>query len=242
MAEAVRRRARIMDFSRFDVRNYPVRSVQEGYGEWAASYEEIVQDVMDLRLLERLESVTWDRMHARVDLACGTGRTGNWLKQHGIGALDGIDLTAEMQAEARAKGVYRQLVVGDLRATPFPAAAYDLVTVSLADEHLPSVQPLYQEAARIARAGGTLVLVGFHPYFLLSGIPTHYHNSSGEPVTIETYVHLTSDHIQSALRAGWSLREMHEGLIDAEYLASKPKWSQYRDRPISFALVWQKEG
>src|SRR5690242_20629096 len=124
-----------MDFSRFDVRKYPVRSVREGYGEWAASYEDIVQDVMDVRLLERIQ--------VAADLACGTGRTGVWLTQHGVAALDGVDLTAEMLEGARAKGVYRQLVVGDMRATPLMAAAYDLVTVSLADEHLPDLHPLY---------------------------------------------------------------------------------------------------
>src|SRR5262245_15649554 len=120
-------------------------------------------------------------------------------------------------------------------------AAYELVTACLADEHLPDVRPLYQEAARIALLGGYFVVVGYHPYFILSGMPTHYRRASGEQATIETYVHLTSDHVQAALLAGWSLREMHEGLIDQEYLASKPKWIQYRDQPISFAMVWQKE-
>ncbi len=231
-----------MDFSRFDVRKYPVRSVREGYGEWAASYEGIVQDVMDVRLLERIQSVDWKNIQTGADLACGTGRTGAWLKQHGVGALDGVDLTAEMLEGARAKVIYRELVVGDMRETPLPAAAYDLVTVSLADEHLPDLHPLYQEAARLARPGGYFVLVGYHPTFIiLNGMPTHYKNPSGESIAIETYVHLTSDHVRAALAAGWSLREMHEGLIDEEYLAHKPKWGKYRDCPISFAMVWQKE-
>ena len=169
-----------MDFSRFDVRKYPVRSVREGYGEWAASYEDIVQDVMDARLLDRIESVDWSHIQAGADLACGTGRTGAWLKQHGVGALDGVDLTMEMLEGARAKGIYRKLVVGDMRETPLLAAAYDLVAVSLADEHLPDLRPLYQEAARLARPGGYFVLVGYHPYFvMLNGMPTHYKNPSG---------------------------------------------------------------
>lgn len=229
-----------MDFSRFDTRKYPVRSVREGYGEWAASYEDVVQDAMDLRLLERVQSVAWGVIREGADLACGTGRVGVWLKQHGVAALDGVDLTAQMLEGARAKGVYRQLVIGDMRDTQLQAAAYDLVTVSLADEHLPDVLPLYQEAARIARPGGYFVLVGYHPYFMLSGIPTHYNSASGEPVTIETYVHLTSDHVQAALAAGWSLREMREGLIDEEWLAVKPKWRQYEHRPVSFVMVWQR--
>lgn len=229
-----------MDATRFDERNYPIRSVRDGYGEWAASYEESVQDVMDLRLLARVQSVPWDHIQLGADLACGTGRIGVWLREHGVATLDGVDLTAEMLEGARGKGVYRQLIASDLRETGLPAATYDLVTVSLADEHLPDLRPLYQEAARIASAGGYFVLVGYHPYFILNGMLTHYHTASGEPVAIETYLHLMSDHVQAAISAGWSLHEMHEGLVDEEYLAGKPKWSRYRDRPISFAMVWQK--
>lgn len=231
-----------MDISHFDTRNYPVLSVEEGYGEWASTYESIVLDAMDLRLLERLQSIAWEQMREAADLACGTGRVGVWLKQRSVGALDGVDLTAAMLESARGKAVYRQLFQGDIRATPLAAAAYDLVTVSLADEHLPDVRPLYQEAARLARPNGYFVLVGYHPFFMMGGMPTHFNRASGEPATIETYVHLISDHVMAALAAGWSLREMHEGLIDEEWLAQKPKWSQYLHRPISFVMVWQKQG
>lgn len=229
-----------MDFSRFDTRNYPTLSVQDGYGEWASTYEEIVPDALDLRLLARIHSVTWERLREGADLACGTGRTGIWLKQRGVGALDGVDLTAAMLEGARAKGVYRRLFLADLRATPLPSGTYDLVTAVLVDEHLPDVGPLYREGARIARSGGYLVLVGYHPFFLLSGIPTHFTRASGQAATIECYVHLLSDHVQAALAVGWSLQEMHEGLIDDEWLARKPKWGPYQHRPVSFALVWRK--
>lgn len=229
-----------MDIAHFDRRNYPTRSVREGYGEWAATYEDVVLDAMDLRLLECIQSVAWAQVGATADLACGTGRIGVWLRQHGVGTLDGLDVTTGMLAGARAKGVYRHLVLGDMRGTPFRAGAYDLVTAVLADEHLPDVRPLYQEAARIARPGGWFVLVGYHPFFLMSGIPTHFNSASAGPMTIECYVHLLSDHVRAALAAGWSLREMHEGLIDDEWLAQKPKWHRYRHQPVSFAMVWQK--
>ena len=42
-----------MDFARFDTRRYPTISVRDGYGEWAPTFETVVQDEMDLRLLER---------------------------------------------------------------------------------------------------------------------------------------------------------------------------------------------
>jgi SAM-dependent methyltransferase len=229
-----------MDFSHFDTRNYPTVSVQQGYSEWAATYEDIVQDAMDLRLIERITSVAWERASLAADLACGTGRIGVWLKQHGVDAIDGVDLTEAMLAGAREKGVYRSLAQADIRATPLPSATYDLVTVVLADEHLSALAPLYAEAARITPPGGQLVLVGYHPFFLLSGIPTHFNQASGEPATIECYVHLLSDHITAALDASWTLREMREGLIDAEWLTAKPKWAMYANRPVSFAMVWGK--
>ena len=230
-----------MDFSHFDTRNYPTIPVQEGYGAWASSYEDTVLDLMDLRLLERIKSVAWDHIGEAADLGCGTGRTGAWLKQHGVGSLDGVDLTAEMLEGARARSIYRHLFLSDIRETPLQADAYDLVTVDLVDEHLPDVRTLYQESARIAHPNGYLVLVGYHPFFLMGGIPTHFNRSPGEPIAIQTYVHLLSDHVQAALAAGWSLLEMHEALIDDEWLAQKPKWGQYRNRPISFAMVWRKQ-
>ena len=62
------------------------------------------------------------------------------------------------------------------------------------------------------------------------------------PAPHESHVHLFSDHVQAAQAAGWSLVEMHERLVDDQRIAKKPRWEQYRDRPVSFALVWRKKG
>jgi SAM-dependent methyltransferase len=229
-----------MDFDRFDTRHYPTLPVEEGYREWAATYEGVVQDEMDLRLLERLTTVPWAERRRALDLACGTGRIGRWLKARGVGRIDGIDLTPEMLAQARAKGVYEELRQGDLRATGLPPATYDLVTVVLADEHLRALPPLYREAARLCRAGGCCVLVGYHPHFLMSGIPTHFDRADGSPVAIESHVHLLSDHVKAAQASGFALLEMDEGVIDDAWLAKKPKWRSYAGRPVSFAMVWRR--
>jgi hypothetical protein len=74
----------------------------------------------------------------------------------------------------------------------------------------------------------------------MMGMPTHYNRASGESVAVETYVHLFSDHVRAASAAGWTLREMHEGLIDDEFIAQKPKWEKNRNRPFSFVVVWEK--
>lgn len=229
-----------MDFSQFDARKYPIVSVQEGYGEWVQTYEKTVLNTMDLRLLNRIQSISWKQIQQAADLACGTGRIGVWLKQQGVKSIDGVDMTKEMVEIAHTKGVYRQLQIGNMLETSLEAAFYDLVTVVLADEHLADVHPFYTEVARITRPGGYFAIVGYHPYFLMDGIPTHFNRATGEAVTIQCYVHLCSDHVQAGLKAGLALREMHESLIDEEWIAQKPHWSRYLNRPVSFAMVWQK--
>jgi SAM-dependent methyltransferase len=230
-----------MDISHFDERHYPILDVEEGYREWVQTYDTTVLDLMDLRVLAQLHTLSWKHLPQVADLACGTGRIGAWLKQQGVGVIDGVDLTPEMLQRAAERQVYRHLSQADVSHTGLAPSAYDAVTAVLVDEHLADLTPLYAEAARITRPQGAFVLVGYHPYFLLNGIPTHFHRASGEAMTIRCYVHLCRDHVRAAHQAGWVLREMEEGLIDATWVAHKPQWQAFLHRPVSFAWVWQKE-
>lgn len=228
-------------FTDFDARGYRMVDARTGYGEWVATYEGTVEDAMDIALLERLKTPRWERVREAADLGCGTGRTGAWLREHGVGAVDGVDLTPEMLERARARGAYRRLIAADVSSTGLETAAYALAITSLVDEHLPTLDPLYHEAFRVVRPGGQYVLVAFHPHFIMaSGMPTHFKNAAGEEIAITTHLHLVSDHVRAALGAGWTLVEMHERLIDDEWVKLKPRWEQYRNHPISIAYVWQK--
>ncbi|MET0274559.1 MAG: methyltransferase domain-containing protein [Phenylobacterium sp.] len=228
------------DFAPFDQRHYPTLAVRDGYSAWAETYEATVLDLMDLRLLERLRTVDWAGVGRALDLACGTGRGGAWLKARGVGAVDGLDLTPAMLERAKAKAIYHRLTLGDVGATGLPDAGYDLATMLLADEHLADLEPVYREAARVTGPGGRFVLVGYHPWFLMSGVPTHFDRAPGEPVAVESYVHLFADHVRAAHAAGWRLAELEEGLVDDAWIAAKPKWAERRHRPVSFAFVWAK--
>jgi len=229
----------VADFTDFDTRGYRTVDVRSGYGEWVATYEQTVEDAMDIELLASLEQVRWAGEVA--DLGCGTGRTGIWLREQGVEAIDGVDLTPEMLEVARQRGVHRRLVEADVAATGLPGEAYDLVVTSLVDEHLAELRPLYAEAHRLAKPGAMYVLVGYHPHFIMAaGMPTHYDSASGEPVAIETHVHLLSEHTEAALAAGWELAELKERVIDDVWLELKPKWEHLRHQPVAFAFVWRR--
>ena len=57
-----------MDHSIYDKRRYPIVEVQQGYGEWVRTYEQDVQDEMDLRLLARVQTVDWSALRLVLDL------------------------------------------------------------------------------------------------------------------------------------------------------------------------------
>ncbi len=229
-----------MDISSFDTRKYPIMSVKEGYAEWVKNYERTVQDEMDIRLLNRIKTITWRKVQRAIDLACGTGRIGSWLRVQGVVQIDGVDFTPEMLEEAKKKSIYWSLHLSDISDTGLQEKGYDLTIEVLADEHLKSLEPLYREAARLTRTSGYFVIVGYHPHFLMEGNITHFHREDGEPIAIESYVHLLSDHVKAAHKTGWLLREMDEGLIDEDWVRKKPKWKSYRNRPVSFLMVWEK--
>jgi SAM-dependent methyltransferase len=225
-------------FGTFDQRRYPVVPVREGYTAWQPGYEASVQDLMDLRLLDRVAAVDWTGRRV-ADLGCGTGRTGRWLRARGAAAIDGVDLTPAMLEQARQHGLHDRLVEADIRSTGLGDGAYDVAVCSLVDEHLPELGTLYAEARRILEPQGAFVLIGFHPFFMMaSGMPTHFDGRDG-PVAIETHLHLPSTHMAAARSAGFVAVELHEALVDDDWIAAKPKWEAHRDWPISFLWVWR---
>ncbi len=230
-----------MDFKTFDQRNYKTVQPQTGYGEWADTYEEAVPDLLDIKTLETIVTVPWMKKTECLDLGCGTGRIAAWLGgRKGITAIDGIDLTPEMLQRAKDKDIYRTLSVGSVEETGLSSNKYDLLTMSLVDEHLPSLSRVYQEAHRLSIRSGHFVVVGMHPFFFMNGMPTHFNDKSGSPKAIETHIHLVSDHIRAAFGAGWKLEEFCEGVVDQQWIEIKPKWEKFLNFPISYGYVWSR--
>lgn len=232
----------MVNFSDVDSRGYPTVDVRTGYAGWVPSYEDTVEDAMDIALLDELATPAWGSVRRAADLGCGTGRTATWLRARGVPAIDGVDLTPEMLDVARGKAVHDTITEADATDTGLPTGAYDLVIASLIDEHLPDLAPLYTEAARLTGPGAHCVLVAYHPQFIIStGMPTHYTDAAGTSFAITTHVHLISEHVRAALTAGWNLVELREGVIDDRWIAVKPKWEKHRNLPISVAYVWRRE-
>lgn len=89
-----------------------------------------------------------------LDLGCGTGLCGRLLKPL-AGAVDGIDLSANMLDEAQALGVYQLLEQAEL--TQFLRATerrYDLAIAADVLIYLGDLQPVFAGVARVLQPGG----------------------------------------------------------------------------------------
>ena len=176
----------VMDFSLFDRRGYPVVSVERGYAEWAGSYDTTVTVGLDRPLLDSLSSIRWRHVRSAADLACGTGRTGAWLREKGVRSIHGVDATRQMLDIARSKGVYERLQLADVAATQLESGLYDLCTLVLADEHLAELDGAYREAATVAHAQGCFCLDWVPPFFSharnADALPSRRGRSNHHPV------------------------------------------------------------
>jgi predicted TPR repeat methyltransferase len=94
---------------------------------------------------------------AMLDLGCGTGLAGAAFRTQ-VQHLTGVDLSPGMIAEARAKGIYDRLEIGELadflaaeRATP---RRYDLVVAADVFVYLFDLDPVAHAVAEVLGPGG----------------------------------------------------------------------------------------
>ena len=229
-----------MDFSPHDTRRYQTVSATAGYDEWSEFYDATVSERLDLPLLNKSLSLKSRTFRDALDLGCGSGRIGCWLKQRSVKNIDGIDLSEGMLQQAFRKGCYRALKLADMSSTGLPNASYDLIVNSMAVEHVEDLNAYYVEGSRLLKTGGFLVTIGFHQYFLLSGIPTHFERCDGSPVAIRNYIHLFSDRFSAATVNDFILSEIDETIIDKSWIADRAGWRHYLSKPVSYMLVWRK--
>lgn len=94
-----------------------------------------------------------------IDLGCGTGLVGRLFRPLAA-ALVGIDLSAQMLAQARRSGAYARLVRADLvegLAAESPAGT-DLILAADVLIYIRDAAPLLCEAARVLKPGGLLAV------------------------------------------------------------------------------------
>lgn len=146
--------------------------VQGVFGSVANRYD-IMNDVMSGgihrlwkdAMMDWLAPVAGQRL---LDVAGGTGDIAfRFLKRAGQGQATVLDLTQEMLDEGRKRAEADQMseqldwLVGDAMALPFPNASFDVYTISFGIRNVTRPQDALNEAFRVLRPGGRLMVLEF---------------------------------------------------------------------------------
>lgn len=159
------------DLERLDAtRRRRQEKAAEYFSQNASSWDEIRSlHVPDAAIESELKSLVGNKpFQSMVDLGTGTGRLLELfapLYRRGLG----VDLSREMLAVARANldrsGIsHAQVRLGDLYTPPVDRNVNDLVTMHQVLHYLDDPALAINEAARLLRAGGRLVIVDFAPH------------------------------------------------------------------------------
>jgi SAM-dependent methyltransferase len=173
----------------------------EGYRIWSRTYDDVPNSAFEFD--EPVVAEIVDALPAGValDAACGTGRYAAALSARGHRVL-GVDSSPEMLDHARLRVPNARFEVGDLHRLPVADGVMDLVVCGLALVHVPDLDPVLAEFARVLRPGGHLVIADMHPEGIARGSVPTVRDADGRPGRLVAYRHLVGDYLRAALRAG----------------------------------------
>ena len=149
-----------------------VNRVRDVFGSVASRYD-IMNDVMSGGVHRVWKDAMMDWLAPRagqrlLDVAGGTGDIAfRFLKRAGQSKATVLDLTAEMleagkkRADADRMSDQLEWVVGDAMALPFNDNSFDVYTISFGIRNVTRPQVALNEAFRVLRPGGRLVVLEF---------------------------------------------------------------------------------
>lgn len=190
-------------------------NVQEAYNVWADNYDTVQNKTRDLETTALRASVLFSEPLDVLEIGCGTGKNTEWLSMKAK-HLVAADFSAEMLAKAKekitAKTVeFRQF---DLRGDwKFSDNQFDLITCSLALEHIENIDFVFGQANKVLRTGGLFYIGELHPFKQYQGSKARF--DTGEGVfELECFVHHVSEFFAAAKNNNFELVDLKEWFDD----------------------------
>ena len=189
-------------------------NVQQAYNAWSETYDSVENKTRDLEAKALRECIS-DADLDILEIGCGTGKNTAFL-QTKAKKLIGADFSAEMLEMAKSKITagnveFRQL---DLRENwDFAENSFDLVTCSLALEHIENIDFVFSEANRVLRPEGNFYFGELHPFKQYQGTKARFETGAGV-LELECFVHHVSEFFSAAKNNGFDCVELKEWFDD----------------------------
>ncbi|MGI9008415.1 MAG: class I SAM-dependent methyltransferase [Streptosporangiaceae bacterium] len=122
----------------------------------------------------------------------------------------GVDSSPDMLAHARQRVPEGDFRLAELDRLPLPDDSVDVIVCALALVHVPRLDPVLAEFARVLRPGGDLVISDIHHELVTRGSVITARGPAGEPCIVTTYRHQLGDYLRAALSLGLQVRRCEE--------------------------------
>ena len=178
-------------------------NVQQAYNVWADNYDTVVNKTRDLegRALRTVLSKT--PYENALEIGCGTGKNTEWLLKK-AGNLIAADFSEEMLMKAKEKITAPNVVFHPMdmcQKWAFENDTFDLITCSLALEHIENIGFVFQEAQRVLKPSGRFYLGELHPFKQYQGSKARFDTENGV-FELKCFVHHISDFFQAGIQSG----------------------------------------
>ena len=195
---------------------------KDAYNEWSVTYDSVENKTRDLEAKSLREMVSGENLDI-LEIGCGTGKNTGFL-QTAAKTVIGADFSEEMLEIAKtkitAKNVdFRRM---DLREKwSFSDDSFDLITCSLALEHIENLDFVFTEAARVLRENGKFYFGELHPFKQYQGSKARFETGEGV-FELECFVHNVSEYFTAAQKNNFNCVEIREW-FDDENAAEIPR-------------------
>lgn len=190
-------------------------NVQQAYNAWSETYDAVENKTRDLEARALREMIKPPALLVILEIGCGTGKNTEFLLTKAK-KLIGADFSAEMLALAKRKITaenveFRQL---DLREDwNFPNNSFDLITCSLALEHIENIDFVFAEATRTLKKGGFFYFGELHPFKQYQGSKARFETGAGV-FELECFTHHVSEFFDAAVKNNFEVVELKEWFDD----------------------------
>lgn len=184
---------------------------QQAYDVWANNYDTVINKTRDLEAFALREMLGKIDFETVLEIGCGTGKNTEWLLTKAKRVV-GADFSEEMLAKAKAKIASQnvEFVKTDIRENwNFPIQNFDLITCSLALEHVEDLDFVFQQANLALKNGGLFYIGELHPFKQYQGSKARFYTNEGI-YELECFVHHFSDFFKAAKDNDFSAAETKE--------------------------------
>ncbi len=198
------------DVQRFDDRLAAAYSrtdnKEQQYDEWASTYDtDLIDDLGYVAFKDAGDifmEVAADRNARVLDVACGTGLAGQYLKENGYTNIHGADLSTEMMAIANKRQIYLSTWQHDFTKPAEPVELYDaLLCVGMFSYAVPEISDMHN-VVNCVKPGSICVIT--------------VNGAAWKDLDLESQVY------QEAQRSGFTIEQIREsGYIEKEGIDSR---------------------